>query len=395
MEKTIEYNLAYEILPAVRVSLSDRKPWILRLDRNEDLLKGSSDKEAFEQWKKSWQGPDVSWLDPEGQHNEEILRDILGIIRKGCRLIMLKNVGLLAVGIRFSEVNEALQGDVSGKVPGKNEGGMKDKIVVITGAAQGFGKGLAEHFATEGACVVVADINGEAGEKTVNELIKKTQNPGLIFLSVDVTDSNSIDQMIRQTVFAFGGLDLFISNAGVLKAGGLETLEEEAFDFVTKVNYKGLYLGTKYASRVMKTQHEYRPGYFMDIIQINSKSGLQGSNRNFAYAGSKFGSIGLIQSFALELVKDNIKVNAVCPGNFFDGPLWSDPEKGLFVQYLRAGKVPGAQNIEDVRKHYENRVPMKRGCLVEDVYKAVKYLIDQEYETGQALPVTGGQVMLK
>ena len=97
---------------------------------------------------------------------------------------------------------------------------------------------------------------------------------------------------------------------------------------------------------------------------------------------------------ALELIDDGIKVNAICPGNFFDGPLWSDPQNGLFAQYLRTGKVPGAKTIEDVRKSYEDRVPMKRGCTTEDVMKAVYYIIDQQYETGQAIPVTGGQTML-
>ena len=94
------------------------------------------------------------------------------------------------------------------------------------------------------------------------------------------------------------------------------------------------------------------------------------------------------------MVEYGIKVNAVCPGNFFDGPLWSDPEKGLFVQYLRTGKVPGAKTIADVKKFYEAKVPMNRGCYGEDVIRAVYYLVEQAYETGQALPVTGGQVML-
>ena len=135
-------------------------------------------------------------------------------------------------------------------------------------------------------------------------------------------------------------------------------------------------------------------GDWCDIVQINSKSGLEGSNKNGAYAGSKFGTIGLTQSFAKELVTDKVKVNSICPGNFFDGPLWSHPEKGLFVQYLQTGKVPGAKTIEEVRRFYESKVPMDRGCTPEDVATAILYCVEQKYETGQAVPVTGGQVML-
>ena len=144
----------------------------------------------------------------------------------------------------------------------------------------------------------------------------------------------------------------------------------------------------------MELQHAVAPGLWFDIIQINSKSGLVGSNKNGAYAGSKFGGIGLTQSFALELVEDGIKVNSICPGNFYDGPLWSDPQKGLFKQYLDSGKVPGAKNVGDVKAFYEAKVPMKRGCTGPDVMRALYYIVEQEYETGQAVPVTGGQVML-
>lgn len=94
------------------------------------------------------------------------------------------------------------------------------------------------------------------------------------------------------------------------------------------------------------------------------------------------------------MIEYGIKVNAVCPGNFLDGPLWSDPERGLFVQYLRTGKVPGATTVAEVRAAYEAKVPMGRGCLPADVAKAVLYVVDQQYETGQAVPVTGGQNML-
>jgi len=144
----------------------------------------------------------------------------------------------------------------------------------------------------------------------------------------------------------------------------------------------------------MAAQHEVRPDLLFDIIEVNSKSGLEGSSRNFAYSGSKFAGIGLTQSFALELIESGIKVNAVCPGNYLDGPLWSDPDNGLFQQYLRAGKVPGASSVEQVRAFYESKVPMGRGCLPEDLVRAVLYLVEQQYEMGQALPVTGGQVMM-
>jgi NAD(P)-dependent dehydrogenase (short-subunit alcohol dehydrogenase family) len=144
----------------------------------------------------------------------------------------------------------------------------------------------------------------------------------------------------------------------------------------------------------LKIQHRFAPDYMTDIVQINSKSGLTGSNKNFAYAGGKFGGIGLTQSFAKELAPFRIKVNAICPGNFYDGPLWANPENGLFAQYLKAGKVPGAKTAADVRRHYEAQTPLGRGCETMDVARAVFYIVEQEYETGQAVPVTGGQIML-
>ncbi len=187
---------------------------------------------------------------------------------------------------------------------------------------------------------------------------------------------------------------MFISNAGVLKAGSVKEMSLKDFQFVTSVDYTGFFICTKFASPLLALQNKATGRYYTDIIGISSKSGLEGSNKNGAYAGAKFGSIGLTQSFALELITDNIKVNSICPGNFLDGPLWSDPHRGLFVQYLNTGKVPGARTVADVRAFYEAKVPMGRGCETADVVKAVCYVIDQKYETGQALPVTGGQVML-
>lgn len=278
--------------------------------------------------------------------------------------------------------------------PVYNSGRLKDKISIITGSAQGFGLGIAEAMLDEGAYVVIADLNFDLAKTVAADLCKKHGEGRALACKVDVSSEESVENMIEETVKAYGGMDIFVNNAGVLKAGSLEEMDAKSFEFVTKINYEAYFICTKYASRVMKIQHRFSPDSFYDIIQVNSKSGLSGSNKNFAYAGGKFGGIGLTQSFALELVEYHIKVNSVCPGNFFDGPLWANPENGLFVQYLRAGKVPGAKTVEDVKRFYEAKVPMRRGCETMDVARAIFYIVEQEYETGQAVPVTGGQIML-
>ncbi len=282
-----------------------------------------------------------------------------------------------------------------GVVAATSKGRVENKTIVITGAAQGFGEGIGRCLLLEGANIVIADLNEEAGKDTAENFNRFAGNNRALFVKTNVADAASLENLIHQTVCHFGAIDCFISNAGVLRAGGLEDMTPENFDFVTKINYSAYFYCTKAVSKVMKLQTEYGgDDYYADIIQINSKSGLEGSKANFAYAGGKFGGIGLTQSFALELAPFRVKVNAVCPGNFYEGPLWSDPEKGLFVQYLKAGKVPGAQTIEDVKAFYLSKVPMKKGCTPEDVTKGVLYLMDQSGETGQALPITGGQVML-
>ena len=277
---------------------------------------------------------------------------------------------------------------------GVQAGRMNGKTVVVTGAAQGFGEGIARELMKEGANIVVADLNEVTGVRTAESFNEAALSNRAVFVKTNVSEMTSLQNLIRTTVMRFGAIDTFVSNAGVLRAGGLDAMTPETFEFVTRVNYMAYFYCAKVASHVMKIETQYDPDYFADIVQVNSKSGLRGSKANFAYAGGKFGGIGLTQSFALELAPFRVKVNSVCPGNFYDGPLWSDPVNGLFIQYLNAGKVPGAKTVQDVKDFYLAQVPMRKGCSPVDVTRAILYCIEQTGETGQAIPVTGGQVML-
>lgn len=275
-----------------------------------------------------------------------------------------------------------------------SKGRVEGRTIIVTGAAQGFGEGIARELMAQGANIVVADLNEATGEKTAASFNEKAGANKAIFVKTNVADMASLRNLMKETILNFGALDAFVSNAGVVRAGGLDVMTPENFEFVTKINYEAYFFCAKVASHIMKIETKYDPEYFADIIQVNSKSGLRGSKANFAYAGGKFGGIGLTQSFALELAPYRVKVNSICPGNYYDGPLWSNPENGLFIQYLNAGKVPGAKTVKDVKDYYLAQVPMRKGCNPVDVCKAILYAIDQTGETGQAIPVTGGQVML-
>ena len=265
---------------------------------------------------------------------------------------------------------------------------LHDKVAIVTGGAQGLGQAISQRLAREGCQLLIADVN-EAGVKATAAAIAKDTGRPVLGLKVDITQEAEVKGLFDRAVHEFGRVDIVVANAAILIAEPIAEADAEKWRAVMNVNLFGYFLTTKYACRVMKRQGSG------SIININSKSGKKGSAANSAYAATKFGGIGHSQSVALEMAPFNVRCNAICPGNLLDSPLWTHPEKGLFVQYFRAGKVPGAKNLEDVRKHYVNQVPMKRGCSFDDVCNAVVFLASDQsaYITGIALSVTGGQEM--
>jgi sorbitol-6-phosphate 2-dehydrogenase len=264
---------------------------------------------------------------------------------------------------------------------------LEDRVAVVTGGGQGLGQAICQRLAREGCDVVVADINAETAARTAAELNAYYQQEGrtkrrAIAMRVDVTKEDEVAALVDRTVQEFGRLDIFVANAGILISGEIDQFPAEKWEAVIRVNLIGYFLCAKHACRVMKQQ---RSG---TIIQINSKSGKKGSYKNSAYAASKFGGIGLTQSLALEMAEYGVRVNAICPGNLLDSPLWVD---SLYSQYAKKWGI----SEEEVRRRYLEQVPLGRGCTYDDVCNILVYLASDaaSYMTGQAINVTGGQEM--
>lgn len=258
---------------------------------------------------------------------------------------------------------------------------LLDRIAIVTGGAQGLGAAIVRRLADEGSHVVVADLQAATAQRTAEEVAAATGRQTLA-LAVDVTDEAQVAALVDRTVERFGRLDILVANAGIVISGPIEEFDYSRWRKVIDVNLNGYFLCAKHAARVMKPQGRGA------IVQINSKSGKKGSFKNAAYAASKFGGVGLTQSIALELAEFGVRINAVCPGNLLDSPLWVD---SLYGQYAARLGI----TVEEVRQRYVDQVPMKRGCTYQDVTDVVVFLASDQssYMTGQAINVTGGQEM--
>jgi sorbitol-6-phosphate 2-dehydrogenase len=259
---------------------------------------------------------------------------------------------------------------------------LKDQRAVVTGAAQGLGTAIAERLLREGCRVLIGDVQ-EVPLTAARNQWRKEFGPKRVAAEVcDVTREDDVRRIVETAVREFGGIDVFVANAGVLHSGELTAFDVGQWRKVIDVNLVGQMICMKHALKVMEQAGK---GSF---IQINSKSGKRGSFRNSAYAASKFGGIGLVQSAALEMAEKGVRVNAVCPGNLLDSPLWT---QSLFRQYAANQGL----TEDEVRRKYVDQVPMKRSCAYEDVCNVVVFLASDQssYMTGQAINVTGGQEM--
>lgn len=245
---------------------------------------------------------------------------------------------------------------------------LAGKVAIVTGAASGFGRGIAELFAQEGAHVVVADLNSE-GAGTVAATIGKNA----VSCAVDVTKRSDVDAMIAHTVEAFGGLDILVNNAGYThKNQSLMTVSEDDFDRIYAVNVKSIYL----TALAAVPQMEARGGGV--IINTASTAGVRPRPGLTWYNGSKGAVITLTKSMAAELAPRKIRVNAINP---------VIGETGLLEQFM------GMPDTPENRAKFLAGIPLGRFSTPRDIASAALFFADPSsaFITGVAMEVDGGR----
>jgi len=243
-------------------------------------------------------------------------------------------------------------------------GDLDGKTAVVTGAARGIGRQIAEELAGEGADLAICDLKEEWLADTAAAAEKLGRQ--VLCLGVDVSDADGVSEAGTRAVERFGKIDVLINNAGITKDGLLVRMSEEDWDSVISVNLKGAFLFTKAVAKPMMKQ---RSGA---IVNIASIIGLIGNAGQCNYAASKAGLIALTKSTAKEMASRNVRVNAVAPG---------------FIESKMTEVLP-----EDVQKRMLEAIPMQRLGQPVDVARAVLFLVSEaaSYVTGQVLTVSGG-----
>ncbi len=247
--------------------------------------------------------------------------------------------------------------------------GLSGKVALITGSARGIGKAIALELANHGANIVINDILIENEINKTLEEIKQSTNKA-IGIRADITKLDEVESMVKEIINKFGRIDVLINNAGITRDSLLIRMKEGDWDAVIDVNLKGTFNCSKVAAKYMMRQKKGGK-----IVNISSVIGLIGNIGQANYAASKAGIIGLTKSMAKELALRNINVNAIAPG---------------FIETDMTKKLP-----EKVRQELQQQIPLKRLGIVEDVAKAVYFLVSDasNYITGQVINVDGGMVM--
>ena len=253
------------------------------------------------------------------------------------------------------------------------------KVALVTGGSRGIGRAIAQRLADEGAAIAVLALHHESAQRAAAEL--RAGGGRAIALGADVADEESMTRAIRETVDAFGRLDVMVNNAGTIAVAPVLETTVETWNRVVDVNLRGVFLGSREAARQMIAQ-----GGCGRIVNGSSGAGRQGNANIAAYAATKAGVIGFTQSLAVELAPHGITVNAYCPGHVTSTPMWHAIDA---AETARSGEPPGS-----AKRAAEAEPPLGRAGRPEEIAAAVAYLASEEaaFVTGESILIDGGLV---
>jgi NAD(P)-dependent dehydrogenase (short-subunit alcohol dehydrogenase family) len=257
---------------------------------------------------------------------------------------------------------------------------LKDAVAIVTGAARGIGRGVAQSLAREGTHVVVADLPSVQEEMERTGALVEGEGAQALLAHCDVTDWSQVSALAQATLDRFGRIDILVNNAGVIGVAPVVAMSEEEWDRVLDVNLKGTFLCSKAVAPHMMERRSGR------IVNMSSQAGKSGQAMISHYCASKFGIIGFTQALARELGPANVTVNAVCPGEV-DTAMWRE-------SLLPA--IAGMQGVtldEAWEGWIKERVPLGRPQTVEDIGQAAVFLCQADNVTGESINVTGGSEM--
>ncbi len=244
---------------------------------------------------------------------------------------------------------------------------LQGKVAIVTGAAQGIGRAIAETLAQAGADIVVGDMDPGRSLETVNAVEKLGRRA--LNVKVNVAEANDTKAMVEQVLKAWGKVDILVNNAGITRDGLLLRMKEEDWNLVLQVNLNGTFNCTK---AVLQTMTKQRYGR---IVNIASIVGVMGNAGQANYAASKAAVIGFTKTVGREYASRNVTVNAVAPG-FIDTAM----THGLSA---------------DVKETLQKQIPLGRLGTAADIAAAVRFLVSEDaaYITGHVLHVNGGMLM--
>lgn len=255
---------------------------------------------------------------------------------------------------------------------------LASKVTIITGGASGIGKGMAEFFAAQGAKVVIADLNEEAGSSASGELIREGRES--LFVKTDLRNSADVKRLVEKTVARFGSIDVLINNAGLQHVQPVDEFDEDKWDQLHHVMMRGTFLCTKYALPVMRSS----PERWGRIINISSIHGQVASKFKSAYVSAKHAIVGFTKTVALEVGEDNITINSICP-SYLRTPIVEKQIKTL-------SETHGISEEEVIENIMLVPMPQKEFVTVEEIAAIAAFLCSDyaRHINGASIAVDGG-----